>query len=59
MVSVPRYGKICVVSLACKNNQKGERIKEEKSICNIVMIQICGENGQKWTFEAGINEEVG
>lgn len=32
--------------MAKKNNQDGEKIKERKSIYDLVMIQICAEHSQ-------------
>lgn len=47
LVPVLWYGNICDVSMANKNNQDGEKIKERKSIYDLVMIQVCAEHSQK------------
>lgn len=47
LVPVLWYGNIRDVSMANKNNQDGEKIKERKSMYDLVMIQICAEHSQK------------
>lgn len=51
LVPVLWYDNICSVSMAKKNNQDGEKIKERKSIYDFVMIQICAEHSQKQMVE--------
>lgn len=48
LVPVLWYGNICDVSMTNKNNQDGEKIKERKSMYDLVMIQICAEHRNRY-----------
>lgn len=59
--AVPWYVKIYVKSRAWETNKQTKRWENKRRgfIYNIAMIQMCGENGWKWTSEVRVNERSG